>query len=204
MYKAGSTVLVNNKNNSFFSISRWIRFFTGEYKGVELTHSMFTMGQDFNSRENQVFSAEKTMSIMPLRHFRRNANIDYMIFEWKDIPEEFLSELAYHLYDKYAVEDYAYFQLLGHIYRWFVEKVFRRKNMVEKKNPFPNGNVCSELWGRLGEIVTENFNPILDVIIKKWNLNSVNPLDIYKLIDQNPEYFTLVERRGFKEMREWN
>ena len=198
MYKANSIVLSNNKNNGLFSVSRWIRFFTGKaYDGVELTHSMFTMGIDFNSREEQVFSAEPTMSILPLSHFENNPNIDYMIYEWIGIPEDFLSKTAYHLYDKYVVEKYAKWQLLGHIYRWFMEKVFRQKNMIERPNFFPNGNVCSELCMRSINIILEVFYEGIFNKVRKWNVNSVNPLDIYKFIQEHPENFRLVEKRGF-------
>ena len=201
MYKPNSIVFTNNKNNSFFSLSRWIRFFT-KVKGepVQLTHCMFTMGENFNSREEQVFSAEPTMSIMPLRKYTENENTDYLIYEWIGVDDETLAEVAYHLYDKYVVETYGFPQLLGHMYRWFMEKVFRIKNMIEKPTFFPNGNVCSELLGRSVKMVAENRFNELNKIINRWNLNSAHPLDLYWLVKMFPEHFKLVERKGFDKL----
>ena len=212
MYKAGSFIFTNNTNNNFFSLSRWIRFFTGKIEGVdkilpqigkkeiELTHSMDTMGRKFNQREDQVFSAEPTMSIMPLRKYTENENTDYLIYEWIGVDDETLAEVAYHLYDKYVVETYGVVQLFGYIYKRFMEVVFGIENMIEKPNFFPNGNVCSELLGRSVKMVAENRFYFLTQYINRWNLNSAHPLDLYWLVKMFPEHFKLVERKGFDKL----
>jgi hypothetical protein len=187
--KVGSLIFCNHKKGF---ISSAIRFFTRS----PFSHVMFSMGEILGYES--VFSAEKDMEVLPFSKFDEDNTIDYIVFEWQGVPDEKLSAVVGHLYNKYAGEKYAYLQLLWYVWRWFVE-IFNI-DIRKKGNWFPDHNHCSELSTRATLIIAEEYFPTMKNKIDEWNINNISPYDLYRIITQTPDAMKIVKRKGFESL----
>ena len=196
----GAIILVESKKNTL--LAKAIKFFTGrlakKYRVKSYTHAMFCVGEVLG--EPSVFSAEASMTIMPLRKFT-NRDFEYDVYAINDdLSDKEVDKILRAIYIKTAGETYGFLQLLWFIYRWFMELI--GFDVRKQKNWFPIGDVCSEhtyrylktrlLKKKNRKIISKTLSQL-----EEWNENTFHPVDLAKVIKDNPQLF--IHFCGYKD-----
>ena len=184
-------VLLNRRKGGI--ISSLNRFFTK----FSLTHCALGIGKI--RRINSVITADERVNIQPCENYYVEKNTDIYVYKLKmDIDIKIINNIITNIYTTLAGTKYDFTQTLFFIYRWFMETVFK-KDVNKERNIFISGknrSICSELvFIYLYEISNCNIE-LRTFLDKHYTQNTVNVADIYKILNNFPTIFELVEKRN--------
>lgn len=192
----GDIILMNRRGKSDSFYSKAQRFFTG----LPYTHSTIVVG-DILSYPSVLSSDELTL-LRPVQPYFEEPDTEIEIFRIKDFNKEIGTNVINNLYYDFSGDYYGFFQILWFIYRWLINKVFR-KDIRKWNNPIKKGIICSELVYNYLKLYTYSMlyttNDVkYSNLVKKmdeWNPDNIHAGDIALICKLFPEIFELIYKK---------
>jgi len=169
MPKPGDIVVFNNQRHDFYSEAQ--RIFTR----MPYTHTAVVM--PLYEEEIPLLSADLVVTLTTWDKYISQRGMLYWVFSPPD-SERLTNEELMGMYKKYIDDVYGFSQTLYFVYRWLMETF--HKDVRKAHNPFPNGDICSEL-GYNGLKIMATRNAKLGGILNEWNQNTVSSGDIFNI-----------------------
>lgn len=167
-------------------------FLQHTFAGPGVSHSfLITYPIGMRTSTPMAFEADMRVVHTPWKTLVDDPDYSIWLYRIKDLTPY---EMTFSL-DKCTAEFsgvvYGYFEWLWFLWRWFNEKILRR-DVRHEDNWFTKGVICSELWWWYVWYITDT-NVLkwgkLRAILDQWNPDTIQPYDIKKIMDANPDIF---------------
>jgi hypothetical protein len=177
----GQIYVWNSLDGGWFSAAQ--RFFTR----MPYTHVSGGVGRIFPGQPTEwQLEAKECVTITPLSF----GDPRTLVRKWTilNAPEGIIALVTSGTAEHFAGRIYGFFQLLWFIYRWIGESF--RIDMRKKKNWFPNGDICSEVW----YVALQQYAQILgwkdlEAKLEEWNRDTFCAGDMVTVLSAFPQYF---------------
>jgi hypothetical protein len=182
--KAGDIGFSSNNSTGLAGfVPKAIRYFTKS----KWSHSLLIQAPIL--KEEAVQEASDLVQIVPFQRNYRDSTETFEMFRIKKgvVSKATIDASLKKCFNEFTGQKYGYLQLFWFIYRAIAEKF--GKDVRHNKNWLSDGVICSELVYWYLFYLGEPFKTLLE----PWNADTIQPQDIYNIVQSHPELFELVE-----------